>query len=701
MFSLVVYLAFSFQAVEALTLESESRENPIRRIVTLLQKMQSEVAAEGEKDEELNDKFVCYCKKSEEALEKTSGEAGDRIPQLEAEIETAESSKAQLDQDLEAHKADRTAAKEAIGSATAQREKEAASYADESSELKTNVDACGKALSALRDGMAGSFLQSAAAGSLRTLMETRSMDSYSQGALTEFLATSTEYAPASGEIVGIVSQLKENMEKELADATATENTKISSFEGLVAAKNKEIQAATDAIESKTARAGETAVQIVSLKNDLEDTREALADDGTFLADLKKDCALKATEYEERKALRAQETLALSETISVLNDDDALDLFKKTMASPALLQLGTRTKDIQAEALDALKGMSAKGPKMSFILMALSGKGNQFEKVIKMVDDLVATLKAEQTDDDQQKDWCAAEFDKSDDTEKELVRKIDTLSTQISETEDGIATLTDALAALVKGIKELDVSVADASEQRKEENANFVQTKAENSAALQLLEVAKNRLNKFYNPTLYKAPPARELTEEERLYVASGGVLTTAAPGGIAGTGVALPVFAQLNAAPAPAPETAAAFTKKDSSGPIALIDSIKSDLEKDMLQNDNDEAQSQKSYEEFMADSAAKRKADSRTITEKEDQKAGLEADLVAAKDAKTRANGELLNTRKYISELHVSCDFLVQNFDLRKESRASEIDALQNAKAVLSGADYSLLQTGGFLHRA
>merc|ERR1719359_1747625 len=114
----------------------------------------------------------------------------------------------------------------------------------------------------------------------------------------------------------------------------------------------------------------------------------------------------------------------------------------------------------------------------------------------------------------QREWCLKEFDTSEDKDKELKRAISNLETQIAETEEGIATLTDELAALEKGIKDLDKMVAEATETRKEEHALFVQTSAENNAALQLLDVAKNRMNKFYNPKLYKPPPKRELTEEE-------------------------------------------------------------------------------------------------------------------------------------------------------------------------------------------
>merc|ERR1719281_928944 len=99
----------------------------------------------------------------------------------------------------------------------------------------------------------------------------------------------------------------------------------------------------------------------------------------------------------------------------------------------------------------------------------------------------------------------------------------------------IATLTSEIEALTDGIVQLDKEVKEATEQRKEENEEFTETMAENTAALQIIEIAKNRLNKFYNPKLYKPPPKRELTEEERITLNMGGTLApTNPPGGIAG-----------------------------------------------------------------------------------------------------------------------------------------------------------------------
>merc|ERR1719247_3709657 len=135
------------------------------------------------------------------------------------------------------------------------------------------------------------------------------------------------------------------------------------------------------------------------------------------------------------------------------------------------------------------------------------------------------------------------------------------------------------------------------------------------------------------------------------------------------------------------------YEKKDSSGPIALIDKLKRGLEKEMQEAEHDEKSAQEDYEKFISDSVTKRMADSKAITEKEAQKAELEADLMVAKDQHKTSAAELLATQQYISQLHGSCDFLLANYDLRKEARANERDALLKAKAVLSGADYSFRQ--------
>merc|ERR1719498_2279493 len=205
------------------------------------------------------------------------------------------------------------------------------------------------------------------------------------------------------------------------------------------------------------------------------------------------------------------------------------------------------------------------------------------------------------------------------------------------------------------------------------------------------------MNKFYNPKLYKPPPKRELTEEERITLNMGGTLApTNPPGGIAGTGIGFEqTHAGSIAAPPPPPETFGDYKKKgeESNGVIGMMDMLKADLQKEITEMEVTEQNSQEEYEQMVKDAADKRAADSLSIEEKESAKAGAEADLVKANEDKAGAEEELMATKEYIAQLHTECDWLLNNFETRKEARAAEIDALKNAKAVLSGADFSLVQ--------
>merc|ERR1719158_1958336 len=168
--------------------------------------------------------------------------------------------------------------------------------------------------------------------------------------LTQGQHESSGYAPASGQIVGILKQMTDTMESDLADATAKEEAAIKEFKGLMAAKTKEINALTKEIETKIAQVGGLGVSLVTQKEDLDDTSKALMEDEQFLKDLETDCKTKDDEWAARQKIRAEEVLAIADTIKILNDDDALELFKKTLPTPSLIQVSASAKTVKARAL---------------------------------------------------------------------------------------------------------------------------------------------------------------------------------------------------------------------------------------------------------------------------------------------------------------------------------------------------------------
>merc|ERR1719203_2738333 len=120
-------------------------------------------------------------------------------------------------------------------------------------------------------------------------------------------------------------------------------------------KTKEVNALTKAIEEKMTRVGDLGVAIAQMKNDLGDTAEALIEDKKFLADLEKNCATKQGEWEEIVKTRNEELLALADTIKVLNDDDTLELFKKTLpGASSFVQVQVTTSALRFRALNAIR-----------------------------------------------------------------------------------------------------------------------------------------------------------------------------------------------------------------------------------------------------------------------------------------------------------------------------------------------------------
>merc|ERR1719158_175290 len=353
--------------------------NPIRRVVTMLQSMEKKVVEEGEKEKDLFDKFMCYCKNGRGSLEASIESAKNANEQLAASIKETAATLAQTKIELKAAQSNRADAKAAIAKATALREKEAAAFATESSELKTNIAATKKATAAIEKGMGGAFIQTSLGSVLKQLSITMDISTMDREMLTAFLTQgqgeASSYVPASGQITGILKQMSDTMEKNLATATDEENAAVKDFNGLVAAKTKQINALGSEIETKTSRIGELGVELVTQKEDLDDTTKSLAEDEAFLKDLEKNCKTKEDEWATRCKIRAEEVLAIADTIKILNDDDALDLFKKTLPAPSLMQLKTNGRAMKQRALQIISKSKKhhKDYRLNLIALALRGK----------------------------------------------------------------------------------------------------------------------------------------------------------------------------------------------------------------------------------------------------------------------------------------------------------------------------------------
>merc|ERR1719158_507433 len=306
------------------------------------------------------------------------------------------------------------------------RGKEAAAYAAEKADSETNIAAMAKAIPALEKGMGGAaLLQMPGGDRLKKIVQSYpNVDVSDRRQAVAFLEDSSESTAASDQIVGILKAMKDDIEAELKEAIADEEKAVAGYNDLKASKEKEIEMATEAIETKMARQGELAVSVVQTKDALEDANEEAADTTKFLATLEKDCATKEQEMAERTKMRNMEITAISEAIGILNDDDALDVFKKALPSSFVQTVGfLQSRDAKAsrarkaQALIAGIAGKSKDTHLNLILYTLTTKlklksSGAFDEDNKMIDDMIVLLGKQQKEDEKQKAYCEDEFEKA-------------------------------------------------------------------------------------------------------------------------------------------------------------------------------------------------------------------------------------------------------------------------------------------------
>jgi len=306
----------------------------------------------------------------------------------------------------------------------------------------------------------------------------------------------------------------------------------------------------------------------------------------------------------------------------------------------------------------------------------SKQSGGFGEVVKMIEEMIVLLGKQQSDDAKHKTWCENELEKSTDDEQATKTKLGQVDAGIAEMTDTITTLMEEINTLTSEVASLDHAVAEATEQRKDEHSEYVTSTSLNQAAIGLVGKAKNRMQKFYQPTL--ATSLAQKPSAQTSIVESSSFVQVRSH--------------KSDVAPPPAPETFGEYKKGEkSAGILGMMDSIIRDLENDLKDSEFEEKTAQKDYGDLMMDSQATRAQDVKSITDKESAKAALEGKLTTAKQTRAATVDDLNSAQTMIQDLHKSCDFIMGNFELRKESRTAEIESLKNAKAVLSGANLSL----------
>jgi len=657
--------------------------NPVARVVNLLKEMGKTLQKEMDEDEDLYKKLGCWCNTNQYEKGEAISEAEAKIEELQALIESLTAKVAELKAKIEELETQVAADKKALAEATALREKQIQEFHGAELDniqaienLKAAIIILGKhhggnlrdafpqlSLSSLTadDGSAGAstqtFLQqegpSVPAGwsSDDMVVVKKALKSASvfmqahQG--SEYYPS---YSAKSGEIMGILKQMKEEMEGDLGDSQKVENERAAAFAELRAAKTQQIEAGEKMAEQKEDELAQAMNDLAEAKEDLGQTQDALSEEQKFMMELKKNCAEAEANFNLRKTARLSEIKAVSETIEILTQEEARDAMEGTYS---FLQLSSTHQKRRMQAARVLRSIAARTHNPELIALATSVELDAFTKVKKAIDDMLAMLKQQQIDEVTKHDWCNAELHE---TEMQTMKTEDLRADLISKEEvltETIKRLTEEIESAKKQIAELQQMLQRASEDRQAANHDFQKTLADQMATQVVLEKALDRLATFYDK--------ESLMQRGKQ------------------SGKQTPPMPQMEYKPS-----------SGAGGVMQMIEKLIYEAKDLIAKARQGEVEDQAAYEAMVADTNSSVGALQAEVIAKTKAKAEAEKEKQQTISDLNDAVDELERLSKYTGDLHAECDYLIKNFEIRQEGRAQEIESLQQAKQILSGADFS-----------
>jgi hypothetical protein len=644
----------------------DAKQYPVTRVVELLKGMSKQLQEEQDTDEEVYEKMACWCETNDKAKTKAIADAEQKLSQLGATIEKHTALGASLNSEIEGLKKEIAHNEKALAEATAIRKKQLAEFNEDEKQMLLSIQGLGQAITVLgkhhgepalidqghnkpaASDVAALFTQAAKVAEVQLIQHGALLQGtvtpHQRRVLSAIAAKQTqqpEYENQSGEIFGILKQMKATFEENLSGSQKEEKESQAAYDELKIAKDEEIKVGKGFLEEKEQQLAASDEALEQAKQEKEDTEASLTADQKFLMDLKERCSLTDKEWEERQKTRSEEMAAVAKAVEILTDDEARDTFSKTFN---FLQTGSSVSQDQTKREKAVATLMKTGnPKL--IMLATTVRLDAFVKVKKAIDDMVAELLQEAKDELAHKDTCIDNLAQNERDVAKNEHAKETTQAKIGVLEALIKDLTSTIKTLTSEVADLKTQLQRADEDRVAANKEYQGILADQQETQKLLKSAWDVLAKIYRPELLQVQ------------------VHQAPPEGFSDT----------------APQSA-------GNSVLMTIEQIIADAKELEAEATHDEEQAVKAHAEFTEETTASIEAKSESITDREGEKAQAEQDHTEAVGELRDTVAELESLSNGLAAVKGQCDFFLKNWDVRTAARAEEVQALRDAKAFLSG---------------
>jgi len=641
---------------------AKSEVTPVQKVVQLMNGM-LEKGKKEKHDEQVQ--FAAYKQFCDDtSVEKTRAiaEANEQIGTLKADIQKYSADAATLTKEIAGLDEDISIWEGDIKAATNVREIEKSDYDAMHKDYSESVDALQRAIAVLKkqshDRSQGSFVQVAALKQLSLIPAEakKTIDSFLQGSEDGLAVSAPEANAYEFQSSGVVEMLEKLNDKFIDERTALEKEEMNSkhaYDMLMQDLNAQIAQATQDRDEKAESKAKKLQAKADANGDLKDTTSTRNADSKYLADLTATCEQKASDFESRQQLRAEEIVAIEKAIEIISSGAVSGNANKHL--PSLVQTSSFAQlradlSTQAQARVA-KFLQARANKLnSRVLSALAVRASDspFDKVKKMIKDLIVRLMEEANEEAEHKGWCDTELSTNEQTRKEKTEAVETLHAEIDQLEASIAKLTEDISDLTKAVAELDAAMATATKLRQEEKAKNTETIADSEAAQTAVAQALTVLKEFYA----KAGEATAFVQEPEIF------------------------------------DKEYKGMQSENGGVVGMLEVIESDFARLEADTKASEATAQKEYDTFMTDSKVDKSQKSTDIDHKSAKKQDESQALTVKHEDLEGTQKELDAALAYFDKLKPSCVDSGVSFEDRVARRKEEIESLQEALKILNGED-------------
>jgi len=650
---------------------SKTEVTPVQKVIQLMEGMLEKGKKEKHDEQVQFASYKQFCGDTTTEKSRAIKEAAETIATLKADIQkyTADSALltkeiAGLDEDISIWNGD-------IKAATNVRDIEKADYSAMHKDYSESVDALQRAIAVLKKQaydrkQKSSLAQVSALKSLSLIPDNakKAIDLFLQQGEDEpeGLAVSAPEANAyEFQSHGVIEMLEKLLDKFIDERTTLEKEEMNSkhaYDMLMQDLKAQIsQATTDRGEKAETKAKKLQAK-ADATGDLKDTSTTKAADEKYLADLTATCEQKASDFESRQQLRADEIVAIEKAIEIISSGAVKGNAAKHLPTmlqkkaTALSQLrssaGTQSQERVAQYLQA---QATKLNSRVLASLAAHVAADPFAKVKKMIKDLIVRLMEEANEEAEHKGWCDTELSTNEQTRKEKTEAVETLHAEIDQLGASIAKLTEDIGDLTKAVAELDAAMAKATKMRTEEKAKNTETISDSQDAQTAVAQALTVLKEFYAKAAEATAFVQQKAEPEIFDSPYKGM-------------------------------------GSESGGVVGMLEVIESDFARLESETKAAEATAQKEYDEFMTDSKVDKSQKSTDIEHKTAKKQDESQALTVKKNDLEGTQKELDAALAYFDKLKPSCVDSGVSYEDRVGRRKEEIESLQEALKILNGED-------------